>query len=481
MKIRTRLLLLLLPILAALIGLIALFFYYNWSNEILNGFKTRLQSIVTAAAPSISPSEIEWINQNLQDPQLKNNPKYQKDREFLVKLKQELPIDNLYIIRVEPIEEKDLRHLPAEEKTDYKQVFLLDASHPDKRLDNSPGDIDFSETEEHKIYFSKKAYVTPIYKSRKTGERFMSAYAPILNPEGNVIALLGADVSVEGIENKLHNALWIILFSTLTALSLVLGAVYWVANKISHPVHQLNQAALDIAAGNYEANIKVEGPKEITELANTFNTMSECLVENISRLRESSLIRERLYGEYECSLLLQYYMLQKVVEGFSDSHLKMRLNTVNFTNVQKGLLLKIDKSEKETNLTLLEALQTGFEPLYQLNRATEEDEYPYLKCSFQKNYTVLRYQAHLLHPPLVWSVKKEAFVKEENQQFVLHDLDMILLFNSNVSKEWFAKILRHFADDGIDTIQTMLTNELNFLGKRENLKENFQIITLQVS
>ena len=100
-------------------------------------------------------------------------------------------------------------------------------------------------------------------------------------------------------------------------LLLVVGIVFIIADHISKPVRQLNRAALEIAAGDYEANIRVEGPKEIMELAHTLNTMSQCLVEHMSRLKESSLIRERMYGEYECSLLLQYYMLQHVIEDFS--------------------------------------------------------------------------------------------------------------------------------------------------------------------
>ena len=68
--------------------------------------------------------------------------------------------------------------------------------------------------------------------------------------------------------------------------------VFLIADRISKPVRQLNQAALEIAAGEYETNIDVKGPKEIVELAHTLNTMSECLVEHMSRLRESSLIRK---------------------------------------------------------------------------------------------------------------------------------------------------------------------------------------------
>ena len=45
--------------------------------------------------------------------------------------------------------------------------------------------------------------------------------------------------------------------------------------------------------------------------------MSECLLENINRLTDNSLLRERMYGEYECSMLLQHMMLQKNIDDCS--------------------------------------------------------------------------------------------------------------------------------------------------------------------
>jgi hypothetical protein len=66
---------------------------------------------------------------------------------------------------------------------------------------------------------------------------------------------------------------------------------------------------------------------------------------------------------------------------------------------------------------------------------------------------------------------------------------MVFLYNSSVIdhfetqeaiEEWLVKVLRHFAEDGLDTIQVMLTNELTFLAKKQHVKHNFKIIGLQV-
>lgn len=507
MTIRSRLLSLLLPVLTFLIGVLALFLYLNWSNEILNSFKNRLQSIVIATAPSITPDDIAWINDRLNKESLENDSHYQQIRQKLVQVKQELPIDNLYVVKIEPLKKDELSLLNKESdlsdkifdknqtQTTHKQVFLLDASQSDNGLANPPGDIDYSESDENKIYFTKKSVVTPIYESRKTGERFMSAYAPILNDQGDVLALVGADMSVLEIESKLHNALLAIFTSALLTLLVVSTIVYLIAHRISKPVQQLNQAALDIAAGNYEADIHVQGPKEIVELANTFNTMSECLVEHISRLREGSLIRERMYGEYECGLLMQHYMLKKVIEDFKNPTIQMRLTSVNYSDIQKGLLLKINQEDPNNiQITWIEALEPGFEGIYELNKmanlpTNQLNNYPFIDCVFEKNDSTLHDRCNILFKPLIWSTKNSEFKTSKDNKIILSNKDMVFLYNSGLIEQfeseekiekWFLKVLRHFAEDGLEIMDTMLTNELNFLSKRENLKGNFQILSFQL-
>lgn len=278
-------------------------------------------------------------------------------------------------------------------------------------------------------------------------------------------------------------------------LLLVIGTVFIIADRISKPVRQLNRAALEIAAGDYEANIQVEGPKEIMELAQTLNTMSQCLVEHMVRLKESSVVRERMYGEYECSILLQYYMLQKVVEDFSHPHLIMNLISVPQSPLQKGLFLKVDRTHpSELVLTLIESHEPGFAGMFQLNQwahlpKEEFKDKSFVECQFIDQYRHLRYHAHALFSPLVWSIVNQQFRKVNEGEIQLENHDMIFLYNSSVIdhfenseaiESWFAKVLRHFAEDGLDTINVMLTNELTFLAKKQHVKHNFKIIGIQV-
>lgn len=287
----------------------------------------------------------------------------------------------------------------------------------------------------------------------------------------------------------------ILLMGSCVTLLLVIGTVFIIADRISKPVRQLNQAALGIAAGDYEANIQVDGPKEIVELAHTLNTMSQCLVEHMSRLRESSLIRERMYGEYECALLLQHYMLQKVIEDFHHSHLQLRLISLPLSPLQKGLFLLIDRPPTcDLRITLLEAQDPGFPGLFELNQCAylpreQLENKAFIDCQFMDQYRLLRYHSHLLFPPLVWSMKAQQFIKTDCPEIPLQNRDMVFLYNSSLIEHfgtedaierWFTRVLRHFAEDGLEAIHTMLTNELTFLAKKQHAKHNFKMISLQL-
>lgn len=287
----------------------------------------------------------------------------------------------------------------------------------------------------------------------------------------------------------------ILLFGSCGILLFVIGTVFVIADRMSKPVSQLNRAALEIAAGNYEANIQINGPKEIQELAHTFNTMSECLVEHMSRLRESSLIRERMYGEYECALLLQHYMLQKVIEEYNNPSIQIRLISLPASPLQKGLLLVThDLPNSGVSFTLLESEEEGFSSLFHLNQCArlsyeEMQKNRCLVCQIVDQYRVLRYDAHVLFFPLIWSTSKQQFKKSNtnSQEIALDDLDMVFLYNSSLMdqfgseeaiEEWMGKVLRHFSKDGLDIVQTMLTNELAFLAGKPHAKHGVKIICL---
>lgn len=516
MTIRSRLFMWFLPLLIAFVALVSSFFYLNWYWEIISGFKAHLESIVISSSELFNPDDIAWIDQHRHDPDISQSAEYQRSVQKLEHLEDKLSFTDLYIIAIEPVKKGEpvLLDQPSSDTNKiydgvdksyaYREVYLLDVSRhtkPSIALDSGQtmahrtGDYDFTESQEHTVYFTKEPFVSPIYEARDTKQRFMTAYAPIIDAGGSVVGLVAGDVSLKIIDSKLKNAL--IIIATCAAVTIFLGAVsvFFVANKISQPVQALKNAALSIAAGEYGETIQVKGPREIVELANAFNTMSECLEEHITRLRESSLARERLYGEYECSLLLQHHMLQKIVDDWDSPRFDMQLVKILSATPSRGLFLDLQPlANNGVQLFLAEANEPGFLGIYDLlshgaflpeQGSSLLKEYPSTITKIDSSLTI---STHQMAPCLVWSLQSKAFVLDQ-EKVLLQKGDLILFYNQGFEKQfkslqhlqdWLAKVLRHFGSENLESFTTILSRELGFLADKQNVDQDMYILCLKI-
>ena len=114
---------------------------------------------------------------------------------------------------------------------------------------------------------------------------FLSGYAPIRDKGGNVIAVLGIDMTandVYDIEREMERrAIFILIFSVV--LSAIIGLI--IAGKVASPIKKLVQGTRHIASGDLQYKVEIEGPDEISELADSFNRMGA----NLYKAREALL------------------------------------------------------------------------------------------------------------------------------------------------------------------------------------------------
>lgn len=440
MKIKTRLLLFLLPTVISCIVLIAGFLSYNWYKEILENFRVRLKATVGSAATLV----------NLEDPNILS---------LLLKIKRDINISNLYLI-----------------------------------FPNSLTSSSLKLSKKHNPFLTKVDYITRIYTPKGSKNKMMTGIAPIFNKKGEVVALMAADVSLNIIDKKIQNGLLLIIVSAFLTLLLMTVSLFIIADKIAEPVQKLNNSALSIAAGHYGHAIKVKGPKEIVELSNTLNTMSECLQENINRLKENSLVREKMYGKYESALLLQKQMLKKVIEECESDLVAM--NSISFfSDNPKGLFLDFPKNKPhEFNINLVEAKNRGFEGMYalltnyQLFKKGQKINSPSLRMTLNHKTRELSFETNSFNQPLIWSLKNSKITKASSKTS-LSPGDFFFIYNHGLShsftdlnklKATLSKVLKFFAEDGMETCSNMLEKELFFATKNKELDEDIHLICFQL-
>lgn len=480
MTIRSRLLFWLLPILILFVALISLFFFFNWDKEIRESFRNNLKSIVVTAADLIDAKEIEWIDAHRNDPDLVNSPLYQKNLRVFRDLKAKLPIANIFVLTIEPVKlgEPVLSDRPLDATNQiyngsnpdyaYRQVYLIDPE--EKKVYQ-----DFSETNEFLVYSTKSPLLTPIYRGLSSNELFMTGYAPIFSNEERVIALVGADVNMDLFHKIVQDAIFIMIGFALVTIALVSLLVVFIANKIALPVNDLKNAALAIAAGDYEEKVDIKGPKEIAELANTFNTMRECLLDHMNRLRDSSFLREKLFGEQECAGLLQNRMTDGVIERLGDERITIKHIASTFSGpTMQGIKLKITSSPTDLLIVLYESDQEGFNGLYDLLDGVIS---PSLTSIVRIDFSEKKIwgETHLMPPPLVWSTEQGKFLPDSLDFYPALEGDYIFLFNQEMAtlfphrqtiRDWIGKVMRQFSKETPELLSVMLTSELSFWSKK---------------
>ena len=301
---------------------------------------------------------------------------------------------------------------------------------------------------------------------------------------------IAGGLTIEIIDQKFHHSLLLIATAVGLTIASTTAFLLIIANKIARPIQKLNNSALAIAAGQYGESVSLNGPKEIAELANTLNTMSECLLENINRLKDNSLLRERMYGEYECALLLQHLMLQKNIDDCRSDAIAVKSLT-HFSDNPRGLLLDLPKSNKHKSfhIHMAEAEETGFEGMYDLLTRYKYAKDAQLQTTlfFDANTSQLHCQG--LHLPIFWSLDQKKFLSLQDGSIAVEAGDLFFLFNQGFSQffkdrksiqDLLAKVLKVFAADGLETTVSMLQKEISFATKRKEIFDDPHLLCFQV-
>lgn len=166
-------------------------------------------------------------------------------------------------------------------------VYIIDSTHDEIHSYNGALDINNVEEGIRDIWFKGIGrYLSPIKPWEEWG-LLKSAYSPIINTQGKVTGFTGTDVNIIEIKGKTNSALiLVILLGTITLFIAILIAVF-IAHKLTRPLEDLTDMSLQIASGNYGAEMKVINPVEIRELTICLNKLSADLKKSDEEITSS--------------------------------------------------------------------------------------------------------------------------------------------------------------------------------------------------
>lgn len=445
MKIRTHLFLILLPIIVLSNLIITSLLSHKWYQEVSQSFQTQIKNSSFYLADF-----------------LHHTPSYKTP---LILTPEDLPSQAEYL------KEQKISHIYI--LTPSQMQSSLGSHHPFSKQGSS---------------LAYERVSSPFFEG---GKKKMSAMTPLSIHRGHIESVLVVDAFFDEISQKLHKNLFLIFISVSTTLILFSFLIYLFERRIAKPIQKLNSSALTIAAGQYGEKIQLQGPKEISELANTLNIMSECLLEHINRMKEKSLQRERWYGEYESALLLQHLMLEKTIESCQSDAIAMKALSF-YSETPKGLLLDIPSHDSHLKIQLTEARQAGFKGMYDL--LTQHKVFSHLE-SLKKDFRHIElhisltnksviFSSYQFPPPLVWCAKDKRWISSE-ESYILEAGDYFFLTTPSFSTlkkdipDLLEKVLKYFSDEGFETVSLMLQKKIQFWVKKEDPEQDIHLLCFQ--
>ena len=110
-----------------------------------------------------------------------------------------------------------------------------------------------------------------------TGDRSVAVTVPVMR-HGEFAGALQARFSLAGVHQRVIKAQKVMfLYVALYGLVLVLFGGYLLGRTVVRPARRLMEMTQQVAAGDLEAALPLEGPREIAELSGSFNAMTRAL------------------------------------------------------------------------------------------------------------------------------------------------------------------------------------------------------------
>ena len=107
--------------------------------------------------------------------------------------------------------------------------------------------------------------------------RHFSYAAPITGSSGEFLGAVIISTASTSMENMAGVFARIIALTTIWSMTIVLVAVYFISDRVSAPLKDMNRAAKRFAQGKFDVRVPVRGRDEVAELAIAFNDMAEKL------------------------------------------------------------------------------------------------------------------------------------------------------------------------------------------------------------
>ncbi len=212
-------------------------------------------------------------------------------------------------------------------------------------------------TEEMHMGFSGEAVSEKTFTEDQWGDVVISGYVPILDAQGNVLAVLGMDYNAKSDANRISDLLQFSIATTVVVFILAIGMSILMARLLTRPIKKLQEGAERVGDRDFSTQVDVRSRDELGVLAKSFNSM-------VTEIREYANNLEELNAAYE-RFVPQEFLRQMGQNNIIDVKLGdqvMREMTILFSDIRSFTTLSETMTPKE-NFDFLNAYLQRVSPL----------------------------------------------------------------------------------------------------------------------
>ncbi len=284
--------------------------FYEFRHHAFTDEQTKVLTVAATTAALINADLLKEINFREDE----NTPAYAELKRELIKARDANRRTNVFITYLFA-----LKPNPSDPK---QLIFAVDAEQ-DPHWVSHAGDI-FKNTYFTDVIHHLNEYFSPGKFIPATQGVWVSGFAPVYDSEGQYVATIGADISIDDYYADLQKLVQLFLGALLISLLFAFFGGYVLARQISSSVRTLLTCVREIGLGNLDYKATLKTDDEFEELGNEINQMSQGLKE-----------RERLKLNF--SRYVSQHVMEKILKAENLAKLEgeRRKITVLFSDIRQ--------------------------------------------------------------------------------------------------------------------------------------------------
>lgn len=241
------------------------------------------------------------------------------------------------------------------------------------------------------------------------GVESLSVGAPIKGAEGAVLGVVLLHAPIDGIDTAVTNGVGLMGISMLLALLLAAIAAVLLAFHFTKPLRRMNEAANQMAAGDYQAQTNVKQADEIGELALTLDRLAVRLADAEQESEKLAKMRQDFVANISHELRTPVTVLRGSLEALCDGvvaepdmvdgyHKQMLSDSIHLERLVNDLLelsrlQNTDFAIEKTRINLCDVMRDAAQSMERFARQKNIEikvETAETVCAMQADYGRLR-------------------------------------------------------------------------------------------